>query len=317
VYQVACRNAYDEHKIRQYPSAVGLDGDFAPSLHPCDVCGATAFRTLVSEVDIGSGRFWPLPIMQCSRCGFVMQNPRFERRFYEEYYNKYYRLHLFGATEPERDFVTDQIRRGERLFKFLAPRFSSAGTLLDVGCSAGGLMVPFKKRGWDVTGTDPDLAYVKFGRQKLGLRIEPVPAEDMTPPLSSVDLIIVTGSLEHVFDVNRVLSLCRTASRPDGHLLIEGRALNYGIQQERFSHTHRRYLTIATIELLMKKHGWTPLLSTAEPICGPTRPGGVYVLGRASAPLSHPEFQRSVQECGSLEAGRIASELRRVRGATP
>ena len=283
-----------EEYLAAYLAAVGIADGVSAHTVDCEVCGSTKHVPLVDDVETGPDRFARLPVVACSACGYIFQNPRFNRRFYDTYYEKYYRLMLFGDTQPERDFVLDQVRRGDHLYRSLEKYLPAKGRLLDVGCSAGGLMVAFAKRGWEVLGTDPDDAYVRYGREKLGLNVLATPAEDMDLPAEQFDLTLITGSLEHVFDVNQVLDICRRACKPSGLLLIEGRALGYGIQKGFFSHNHRRYLSANSIELLMLKHGWLPVLSTEEPLSGPTRPGGVYVLGRACEPLDDDHLRREI-----------------------
>ncbi|MCL9658397.1 class I SAM-dependent methyltransferase [Pseudomonas protegens] len=222
-----------------------------------------------------------LPVLGCQDCGHIFQQYRFDEAFYNAYYDKFYRLSLFGNTEPERAFFLDQVRRGEHLYQHLQDVLPAKGKMLDVGCSAGGLMIPFAKRGWTVRGNDPDRAYVEYGKN-IGLDIDLVGAEHMSPT-GDYNLIIINGSLEHVHDVNQVMQLCRQASAEDGLLLIEGRALGYGIKQGFLTHNHRRYLSASSIEHLMYRHGWEPIQTTHEPVCGPTRPGAVFVLGRACA----------------------------------
>lgn len=300
----------DDH-LATYLASVGITEGVSAQPVDCEVCGHAEPVALVDQVEIGPDRFSKLPVVACPACGFVFQNPRFNRHFYDTYYEKYYRQAMFGDTQPERDFVLDQVRRGDRLLRSLDAHLPPRGRLLDVGCSAGGLMVAFAKRGWEVLGTDPDEAYARYGRERLGLDVQAMPAEDMDLPAEHFDLTIITGSLEHVFDVNRVLSICRHACKPSGLLLIEGRALGYGIQKGFFSHTHRRYLSAASIELLMLKHGWTPEFATEQALCGPTRPGAVFVLGRAGQPLGHEGLR------GEIDAGRrdsLVALRRRLSG---
>lgn len=283
--------------LLDYLHHIGITDGVTASMVDCEICGGDDFATVVEVVDIGKGAFGRLPIRCCTRCGFMMQNPRFNRHFYSTYYNTYYRTILFGSSEPEKAFIADQVRRGEHLYKSLADRglLEAPGKILDVGCSAGGLMVSFMRRGWTGLGTDPDLGFVTYGKEKLGLPLVVVDAEDMDLPEAEHDLIIITGSLEHVYDANRVLSLCRRASRPGALLFLEGRALGHGILSGHFSHTHRRYLTSTSLELLMRKHGWQPLFTTDDPLCGPTRPGGVYCLGRAVEALAPEALQALIR----------------------
>lgn len=271
--------------IDAYLHAVGIADDVAIHHVGCEVCGSDASDVVVDEVETIDGQYHRLPVVACRRCGFIYQNPRFDPSFYRRYYELHYRRTLFGNVGPARDFVMDQVRRGEHLYRNLAAHLPASGRMLDVGCSAGGMMVAFARRGWQAAGNDPDAAYAAFGREQLRLDIETVAAEDMQLPAASFDLIVIIGSLEHVYDVNSVLAACRRACTPNGQLLIEGRAFGYGIINGHFSHNHRRYLTASAIEMLMLRHGWTPVLSTDAPLCGPTRPGAVHVLGKVSAPL--------------------------------
>ncbi|HEV7372413.1 class I SAM-dependent methyltransferase [Arenibaculum sp.] len=304
--------------LLDYLDHVGIRAGVSYAEVACEICGGTDFAVLCETVDIGRDRRGRLPVTGCRDCGFVMQNPRFNPEFYEEYYNRFYRSHLFGSAEPEKAFIVDQIRRGEALLASLAPWLApEPGHLLDVGSSAGGLMVPFARRGWTVLGSDPDLGYVEFGRRRLGLDILPVAAEDMELPQAQFDLVIITGSLEHVFDVNRVMQVCRRAAKPGSLLLIEGRAYGYGLLNGFFSHSHRRYLTQASIRLLMAKHGWTPLWATADPICGPTRPGGVYCLGRAAEPADADTLAALVRDGAGDGIDRLIAETEALRGAAP
>lgn len=264
---------------QQYLQLLQMPNTFRAQKINCELCHSKEHWILLETVRGPGDRPVGLPVLGCQDCGHIFQQYRFDEAFYNAYYDKFYRLSLFGSTEPERTFFMDQIRRGEHLFRYLQYMLPSKGKMLDVGCSAGGLMIPFAKRGWTVRGNDPGRAYVEYGKN-IGLDIDPVGAEHMSPH-GDYNLIIINGSLEHVHDVNLVMQLCRQASAEDGLLLIEGRALGYGIQQGFFTHNHRRYLSPSSIEYLMYQHGWKPIQTTQEPVCGPTRPGAVFVLGRA------------------------------------
>lgn len=257
-----------------------MDPAYPATSIDCEICDSKNKLTLLSCVQGPHDSQVELPVMGCKHCGHIYQSYRFSGQFYQDYYDKFYRLNLFGDSEPDKSFFLDQIKRGDYLYKSLASWLPEKGQLIDVGCSAGGLMIPFAKRGWRVKGNDPDVAYAQYGKT-LGLNIDTVSAEEMTTD-EPADLIIINGSLEHVYDANKVLKKCRLMASEQGLLLIEGRALGYGMQQGYLTHNHRRFLTPQSIELLMIKHGWTPFLTTEEPLCGPTRPGAVFVLARAT-----------------------------------
>jgi len=302
-----------EDYLLSYLDNVGITEGISSSDVVCEICGNESYKTMVDEVEINPNVFGKLPVVGCTNCHYIYQNPRFNKKFYEDYYDKYYRLMLFDNADPEPDFIRDQVQRGEHLCRSLSGYLPEQGRLLDVGCSSGGLMIPFLKRGWEALGTDPNSAYVNYGK-KIGLEIKAQPAEDMTLPDNYYDLIIITGSLEHVFDVNKVLSLCYQACGDNGLLLIEGRALNYGGIKGFFSHNHRRYLTTESIELLMKKKGWLPMLSTEETLAGPTRPGAVFVLGKKARPLAGEQLQKYIESIPSDRFQKIKASLGDMKG---
>lgn len=279
----------------------------------CELCGAHAHWELLSEIQGPCDTPVPLPVLGCQACGHIYQKYRFEPAFYQAYYDKFYRLSLFGDSEPERAFFLDQVRRGEHLRRYLADLLPDKGKLLDVGCSAGGLMLPFAKHGWTVKGNDPDHAYVEYGK-KVGLPIDRVDAENMNTS-GDYDLIIINGSLEHVHDVNVVLQKCRQACAENGLLLIEGRALGHGLLQGYLTHNHRRYLSASSIEYLMRMHGWEPIRTTEQPVCGPTRPGAVFVLGRACAPADDAALAQTMAAGRKALSERFRPGLQALRAS--
>jgi hypothetical protein len=252
----------------------------------CEICAHGAFTVLRDSVRVEDGLRVRLSVVCCDRCGYLYQNPRFDAEFYNSYYRTAYRRVLSGSLSPNASFIEDQLTRGEQLFSSLQRFLPRTGRLLDVGCSAGGVMQAFLNRGWTGNGTDPDAGYVEFGKRELNAPITVERAEDMVLDSGAYDLVLITGSLEHVYDPNTVLALSRRASADGALLLVEGRGLGQSRQVASCGHNHRRFLTATSIELLMRKHGWDPLWITDEELSGPTRPNSTFGVGRAGSPLS-------------------------------
>jgi SAM-dependent methyltransferase len=266
----------------------------------CEICAHRAFTVLRDSVRIEDDLRVRMSVVCCDRCGYLYQNPRFDAGFYNAYYRAAYRRVLSGSLAPSASFIEDQLARGEQLFSSLRRFLPSTGRLLDVGCSAGGVMQAFLDRGWTGSGTDPDEGYVEFGKRELNAPITVERAEDMALDPGAYDLVLITGSLEHVYDPNMVLALCHRASADGALLLIEGRGLGQSRQVASCGHNHRRFLTATSIELLMLKHGWDPLWITTEELSGPTRPNSTFGIGRLGAPLS-PENLRARIAAGTRE----------------
>ena len=102
----------------------------------------------------------------CLNCGYLFQRYKFEKKFYKNFYLKYYRNITHSSLKVEHSFFQDQINRGRILFDNIKSFLPSSGKMLDVGCSSGGTMVPFIKNKWKCYGNDPDKNYVEYGKSK-------------------------------------------------------------------------------------------------------------------------------------------------------
>lgn len=295
------------HDLSDYLEAISMDAYAPDSVVACEVCGGVETEPVREAVRVTDKIWVRFIVVSCRRCGFLYQTPRFAPAFYRDYYARLWRTLLYGKSQPTEEYVANQIVRGAALADNLADRLPPSGRLLDVGCGVGGLMKPFLDRGWTGLGVDPDQDAVAHGASALGLPVIAQAAEDLDVEAGAFDLIIITGSLEHVYDPNAVLSRCRRAAAPGSLLLLEGHALGQAAGYGALGHNHRRLLTETSMELLMLKHGWTPELTTTRDLCGPTRPGSTFVLGRRAEPLSQPALEEVIA------AGRrdTPDELRR------
>ena len=284
------------YHAEQYLRNIGMATDYDHLWIPCEICGDENLEIIQEYIDIGKDQFGKLPVHGCRNCGYVFHSERFEERFYRDFYEKHYRSVLFDRITPEKAFVADQVQRGWQLYENISQYLPNAGRLLDVGCSCGGLMVGFRDHGWEVYGTDPDLGFAKFGRDRLKLPVDCMYAEDMDLAPESIDLILITGSLEHVYNLGNVLNICRTASAPNALIIVEGRALGFSQIKGCFSHTHRRYFDIHSLPLALSQFGWTPELVTSELLSGHTRPGGVFCIARVTATGDVITAVRSAEE---------------------
>lgn len=235
-----------------------------------------------------------LATLCCSRCGLLFQSPRFEPGFYDAYYAKVYRQMVGGSALPSDAYVADQMARGEALFASLQPWLPQCGRLLDVGCGAGGMMSPFLDRGWSALGVDPDEAAVAHAVDRFGFPVVAGKAENMALKREAYDLIVITGSLEHVYDPNKVLRRCSDAAVAGSLLLLEAHGLGQATILGAIGHNHRRLLTGVTMALLMLRHGWRVEWVTNQPLCGPTRPGSTFVLGRRTDSISPKDFDVAI-----------------------
>lgn len=279
--------------LRDYLESIGMDPDIPDGPTACEVCGGVETEPMRDAVRVTDELWTRFVVVSCRRCGFLYQTPRFAPAFYLDYYARLWRLLLWGDSQPTDEYVACQIERGATLADNLGDRLPPRGRILDVGCGVGALMKPFLDRGWSGLGVDPDKDAIACGAA-LGLPVAVQAAEDLDVEPEAYDLIIITGSLEHVYDPNAVLARCRRAAAPGSLLLLEGHAFGMAETYHAMGHNHRRFLTGTSMELLMLKHGWTPEWTTTRELCGPTRPGSVFTLGRRAEPLSPSAFDAAI-----------------------
>ena len=246
----------------------------------CDICNSKK-KNLLSEKIRWGKKFGFMPIVSCGDCGYIFQKYKFDINFNRDFYAKTYREKIFKNPLPSKTFLKDQEFRGIKLFKFLQKNFKipNKGKILDVGCSVGLFLKPYNKIGWDCYGNDPDKSFINFGKKKLQVKLKDEQAEDMNFEKNFFDLTIIMGSLEHCYDVNKVMKKCYYSSKRGGILVLEARGDPQSSVKNYFNHNHYRYFSLNSLELIMLKHGFEPVLTTRYPITGSSRKGSIFCIG--------------------------------------
>lgn len=267
-------------EVKKYLKYLKFKKFYKPSFKPCELCGSKKTKPLRRKISWNNNKFGILPVHCCTNCGFVFQNPRFNKDFYFNYYKKTYRDITLKTQIPPKIYLKDQKKRGEKLYKFLKPFLPNRGSMLDVGSSVGLMMKPFLKNKWLCKGNDPIKAYAEWGKNKYKLPVEWMQSEDMKLKNNSLDLIIIMGSIEHVVDLNLVMKKCERGIKKNGVLVLESRGDPLGNTKSFFNQSHHRYFFENTLQLIMIKYGFEPFLTTKYPITGPTRENTIFCLGK-------------------------------------
>jgi len=94
------------------------------------------------------------------------------------------------------------------------------GRLLDVGCGPGANLHRLRAQGWDVYGVELSEAAAARARSLVGDRVhcgtlDSVPFED-----ESFDVVLMSHSLEHLYDPVQELGCVRRLLKPHGRLII-------------------------------------------------------------------------------------------------
>lgn len=266
--------------IKKYLNYIGSSQNFLAKLNKCELCGSKKQEIIREKISWNNNKFGKLPISCCTNCGFIFQTYKFNKKFYNLFYSEYYRKIIFSDTIPSKDFIKDQKFRGKALHRFIENYLPKKGKMIDIGSGIGTMLLPYMKMGWHCEGNDPDFHFVKYGKEKLNLPVECIQAEDMKIKKNFYDLIIIMGSLEHCYDPNIVLKKCSASAKKNSLLVLEARGDPQSTTKNYFNHNHHRYFSKLSLELMMIKYGWAPIISTSYPITGPSRSGGIYCIGR-------------------------------------
>ena len=95
--------------------------------------------------------------------------------------------------------------------------------ILDVGCGAGILAESMASLGYHVVATDPatkNIEIAKSHAQQMGLSIDYHEGLIESLDLKTFDAILVMEVVEHVPDVQQLLSECIKRLKPGGHLFV-------------------------------------------------------------------------------------------------
>ena len=205
----------------------------------CELCGSRKFFVLQNYGRISEpGNYGELKIQCCTNCGYKMQNPRFQKDFYIEYYNHLYRKIAFGDYKPSKLYLNQQQKRGAKLLEWTKENNIHKGTMLDHGCASGLTMIPWTKK-WKCYGIDPHRPSVNYGNKKLKLNIKCSYGEKLPFKKNFFDVVLSLGSLEHSYDIRKSMKELVRTLKINGYLIIRWRSNNLiGSPLEYYNHNH-------------------------------------------------------------------------------
>ena len=275
--------------INEYLLWCNVSSKSFPRLLDCDLCGKNEFLLLRENVSVDVELSVSWPVYVCDFCGLIQQNPRMDQDFYKSYYSKKYSELLKTYSEVRLTFdvlFADQILRGENVLNYVLPLIKtfnvgeSKPKVLDIGCSTGGMLYPFQKMDWEVFGNDPDESSIAYGRSKGIQNLENLSGEDMTFESETFDLVMIIGSLEHVFNLKKVLDLCMNYLKTGGILIISGRGYPIKHSSIFFNHHHHRYLNSSSLEYLFEIYNLESIDIKNADLLGEHRRNSIIKIGR-------------------------------------
>jgi SAM-dependent methyltransferase len=224
------------------------------------------------EFDLGAGNL----LQRCAACGTV------SAREYADPADIYVDGYLFGQVGNFGVDVRDPLfqrylmRVAHRRMEIIERATGKAtGSLLDVGCGSGEVLLAARERGWRTSGVEPERTGAEMA-QGRGLDVRIAPLEESGLPERSYDVVSAFHVLEHIAHGLPFLEQLMRWARPGGHLVIE--VPNWRSVQRRRLREHWSGLrplehivhhTPQTLDRLMRSAGLEPVLVRSPSYLGP------------------------------------------------
>ncbi|QSA96917.1 bifunctional 2-polyprenyl-6-hydroxyphenol methylase/3-demethylubiquinol 3-O-methyltransferase UbiG [Methylococcus sp. EFPC2] len=208
----------------------------------CVLCDANDFSLLAE-----TGRFgFDLQKKICNACGLVQTHPSLKPEFHNEFYDKYYRkLYTNSEVVDYSELEVSQRARGRQILGFVEKFFHiSDYSVIEIGCSSGGVLAELKPYAKQVSGCDLDVEGVKYARDHLGLDVEVASLPGVLP--KSPRLFILSHVLEHVYSPLTTLRDLWRIMEQDDMLYVEVPSIKM-VSKGEYKGDLRRYFNIAHV----------------------------------------------------------------------
>jgi SAM-dependent methyltransferase len=158
-------------------------------------------------------------VWRCDACGLARTVPQPDAARSAAYYPAAY----YGTASARRFpsiVEAAQRRLCHRRARAVERLAGGPGRVLDIGCGRGFLLEAFRRRRWDVHGTELDESSSAHAREVLGLDVRLGPGAASAWPDGHFDAVTLWHVLEHLPEPTRALETARRLLRPGGVLLV-------------------------------------------------------------------------------------------------
>lgn len=235
----------------------------------CPVCGSDRTTPLyMNTLAALDGLDMSYRVARCIACGFAFADQLPSPPTYATYYqslSKYDIAPTVAGISP-----ADRLRC-DAAVDLLRPHAGPGARIADLGCGSGSLLDALRTAGWSrLAGIDPAPGAPQLARQQFKLDCVQSGTLDQAPgllDLSGMDVICLTGVLEHLPRLSDDLATLTMATGKATHILVEVPALERFAQRPfepygEFSLEHIHYFSRESLTRLFAKLGFR-VLSTS------------------------------------------------------
>jgi len=197
----------------------------------------------------------------CYSCGVMWTNPRMTENSLKRFYEEDYRPIYLGKKKATDSFFNDQIIHGQYILDFFSTIIPivKGWKVFDIGCGAGGTLIPFLNAGFSPFGCDVGLDYLEYGRRN-GLVLEHGDISSLTK-FRPANLVILSHVLEHFSNPKDILTQIYELLFQDGYVYVELPGIfnihkAYGDTLLFLQNAHLYHFTLTTLASLFAKAGF-------------------------------------------------------------
>lgn len=249
-------------------SSPPVSGESPDARRPVGACPVCDGRRLHYAFSAQSHR-----VVRCADCRLVLLNPQPSDRELDAIYGDHYFIgHDETAGGPGPIHAAELKAATARQYLRLLARYrgDGAGTLLEVGCGHGDLLLEARRMGYAVTGVELAPAAADRAARRLREADEGTTAgavwcgrlEDLALPSGGFDVCVLADVIEHARDPLALLAAVRRALRPGGTLLLATPSLDSWSARllrrnwMEFKPEHLSYFDPQTIQTLLLRAGF-------------------------------------------------------------
>ncbi|MGI6073613.1 MAG: class I SAM-dependent methyltransferase [Fermentimonas sp.] len=248
------------------------------TLVKCPVCDSTQVKKVLDVTDYFATQE-TFPLFDCDNCGFLFTN-QFPS---EEEIQPYYDSPQYISHSDTKKGLTNQLyhlirkrmltKKVNLISKYSAPnKQNTSARLLDIGCGTGYFLDKARTKGYEVSGIEKDGHSRDFAKDKFKLNINDEDAL-WNIETNSFDIVTLWHVLEHMQNLNKVVSKLNQILKPDGTLVLALPNHNSYDAQVYKKHwaaydvpRHLWHFTPDTVEKLLKKHSFKIIAKRPMPV---------------------------------------------------
>jgi 2-polyprenyl-3-methyl-5-hydroxy-6-metoxy-1,4-benzoquinol methylase len=232
------------------------------NLSSCPVCGKSGFSNFLETADYFLTNE-PFSIQKCNDCGFKFVNPRPDIREI----GRYYQSDEYISHDAEKAGLVTRLYKIARVFsirtKFnIVNRYTSSGSILDIGCGTGEFLHYCNSKGYDVSGVEPNEKAGSFAQQVNGIPVTTALGK-LDPLTCKFSCITMWHVLEHLHELNESLEQVKSLLLPGGVFIAavpnsnSWDAAHYGKYWAAYDvPRHLYHFTESSVTILAKNHGF-------------------------------------------------------------